>query len=375
MLYTDLDRWLISELHALVRDVTTALDTYDVLDATRPIQSFVDTLSKWYLRRSRRRFWKSGSDADKQAAYSTLYEALVALSKLLAPTMPFLAEELYQNLVCSIDPAAPESVHLADWPAFDPARIDDALNTDMRLVMRLASLGHAARNQAALKVRQPLSEVAFSVSNPKEAQALEQYADLLADELNVKNVRALGSAGEAVSYSLNPLPKQLGQKYKGVFPAIRAAILALDAERAGRALLDDIPVQVEVGGETLEILPGEVEVRAEARSGLVVAAEGAYLAALKTDLTPELVREGLAREFVRRVQDLRKQAGFDIADRIHLTVSATPGLAEAIQAHRDYIMGETLSLQLRFAEPPEGVDSATFEFDGERVRVGVIKAG
>lgn len=374
-LYTDLDRWLISELHALVRDVTTALDTYDVLDATRPIQSFVDTLSRWYLRRSRRRFWKSGSDADKQAAYSTLYETLVTISKLLAPTMPFLAEELYQNLVCSTDPDAPKSVHLADWPSFDPARIDEVLNADMRLVMRLASLGHAARNQAALKVRQPLSEVAFSVSNPKEVQTLEQYADLLADELNVKNVRALGSAGEAVSYSLNPLPKQLGQKYKGNFPAVRAAILALDAERAGRALLDDFPVHVEVGGETLEILPGEVEVRAEARSGLVVAAEGAYLAALKTDLTPELVREGLAREFVRRVQDLRKQAGFDIADRIHLSVSASPELTEAIQAHRDYIMGETLTVELKLSDPQAGATSAEFEFDGERVRVGIIKAG
>jgi isoleucyl-tRNA synthetase len=224
--------------------------------------------------------------------------------------------------------------------------------------MRLASLGHAARNQAALKVRQPLSEVAFSVSNPKEAQTLEQYADLLADELNVKNVRALGSAGEAVSYSLNPLPKQLGQKYKGNFPAVRSAILALDAEQAGRALLDDIPVQVEVGGETLEIVPGEVEVRAEARSGLVVASEGAYLAALKTDLTPELVREGLAREFVRRVQDLRKQAGFDIADRIHLSVSASPALAEAIRVHRDYIMGETLTVELKLSDPQAGATSA-----------------
>ena len=373
--YTDLDRWLISELHTLVRDVTTALDTYDVLDATRPIQAFVDTLSKWYLRRSRRRFWKSGSDADKQAAYATLYQALVTLSKLLAPTMPFIAEELYQNLVASADPNAPESVHLADWPSFDTARIDETLNADMRLVMRLASLGHAARNQAALKVRQPLSEVAFSVSNPREAQALEQYTDLLADELNVKQVRALGSAGEAVSYSLNPLPKQLGQKYKGNFPAVRAAILTLDAEQAGRALLDGNPIQVEADGETFEILPDEVEVRAEARSGLVVASEGAYLAALKTDLTPELVREGLAREFVRRIQDLRKQAGFDIADRIHLSVSASPGLAEAIQAHRDYIMGETLSLQLNLVEPPAGASSTTFEFDGEKVRVGIVKLG
>jgi isoleucyl-tRNA synthetase len=313
----ELDRWLLSELNTLTRDVTASLDTYDVLGATRPIQNFVDTLSKWYLRRSRRRFWKSESDADKETAYATLYTALTTISKLLAPTMPFLAEELYQNLVTSVDKEAPESVHLADWPVYDKTSIDETLNSDMRLVMRLASLGHSARNQAAIKVRQPLAEAAFSVRSQKEVQALEKYAELLSDELNVKKVSALSSAGEAVSYSLNPLPKQLGQKYQSKFPEVRKAILAMDAQESAQALLNGEAIKVTVDKEDLEILPDEIEVRAEARSGLEVASEGAYLAALKTDLTPELVREGLAREFVRRVQDLRKQADFDIADRIY----------------------------------------------------------
>jgi isoleucyl-tRNA synthetase len=371
---SDLDRWLLSELHTLVRDVTTAYETYDVINATRPVQTFVDILSKWYLRRSRRRFWKSESDADKQAAYATLYEALTTVSKLLAPAMPFLAEELYQNLVCSVDREAPESVHLSDWPEFDPDRIDEALNTDMELVMKLASLGHAARNQAAIKVRQPLSEVAFSVGNAAEQRAIAQYADLLADELNVKRVRTLGSAGEAVAYSLNPLPKQLGQKYKNQYPAVRQALLRLDAETTGRALLSGEAVSVEVEGEQYEVLPEEVEVRAEARTGLVVASEGAYLAALQTDLTPELVKEGLAREFVRRVQDQRKQAGFDIADRIHLYAQATGQLAQALEAYREYIMGETLALRFEQISPPAGSSAAEFEFDGERVKVGLILA-
>jgi isoleucyl-tRNA synthetase len=372
--YTDLDRWLRSELHTLVRDITIAFDNYDVLGGTRPIQAFVDRLSKWYLRRSRRRFWKSESDADKQAAYATLYEALVAISKLLAPTMPFIAEELYQNLVRGVDESAPESVHLADWPAFDPACIDEALNADMQLVMKLASLGHAARNQAALKVRQPLSEAAFSVGSQAEARALERYADLLADELNVKRVTALGSAGEVVSYQLNPLPKQLGQKYKNQFPAVREALLALDPAEAGQALLSGEAVEVTVDGETLTIQPDEVEVRAEARAGLAVTSDGAYLAALKTELTPKLVREGLAREFVRRVQDLRKQADFDIADRIQLYASASPELQAAIEAHREYIKAETLALKLRSSTPPSGATTASFEFDGERVEVGIVKA-
>ncbi len=370
----ELDRWLLSELNTLTRDVTASFDQYDVLGATRPIQSFVDTLSKWYLRRSRRRFWKSESDTDKKTAYATLYAGLTTLSKLIAPTMPFLAEELYQNLVCSVDREAPESVHLADWPLYDESFIDETLNADMRLVMRLASLGHSARNQAAIKVRQPLAEAAFSVGSLKESQALEGYADLLADELNVKQVRVMGSAGEAVSYSLNPLPKQLGQKYQSQFPEVRKAILALDPQEAAQDLLKGKTISVSVGGETLEILPEEVEVRAEARTGLAVSSEGAYMAALKTELTPELVREGLAREFVRRVQDLRKQADFDIADRINMYVSASENLMGAIQDNRIYIMGETLTVELKSGEAPGGAAKGEFEFDGERAKVGLLKA-
>ena len=203
---------------------------------------------------------------------------------------------------------------------------------------------------------------------------MEHYADLLADELNVKRVRALGSAGEVVSYQLNPLPKQLGQKYKHQFPAVRAALLALDPTEAGQALLNGEAVEVSVDGETFAIQPDEVEVRAEAHAGLAVASEGAYLAALKTELTPKLVREGLAREFVRRVQDLRKQADFDIADRIHLYASASPELAAAIEAHREYIKAETLALKLRSSTPPSSATTASFEFDGERVEVGIVKA-
>ncbi len=368
-----LDRWLRSELHSLVREVTQALDNYDVTGATRPLQTFVDNLSKWYLRRSRRRFWKSGSDADKQAAYATLYETLVTLSKLLAPTMPFMAEELYQNLVRSVDAEAPESVHLADWPAYVPEYIDETLNHDMELIMKLASLGHAARNQAQIKVRQPLAEVAFSVANQDEGRALRSYADLLSDELNVKQARALGSAGEAVAYSLKPLPKQLGQKYKGQFPKVSQAILVLDANQAGPLLLAGQAVQVVVEGIQLDIQSDEVEVRAEARAGLVIASEGAYLAALQTQLTPELVEEGLSREFVRRVQDLRKQADFDIADRIKLYVQASPTLAAAIESQKDYIMGETLSIALNLEAPPHDASVSQAEFDGQQVAFGIVK--
>jgi isoleucyl-tRNA synthetase len=368
-----LDRWLLSELNVLVRDVTAAYENYDVPGATRPIEAFVERLSTWYLRRSRRRFWKSESDTDKQAAYSTLYTTLVTLAKLLAPAMPFLAEELYQNLVRSVDSSAPESVHLAEWPLVDDARIAESLNRDMAMVMKMVSLGHSARQKANRKVRQPLAEAAFSVGNADERRAVETYADLIADELNVKKVRLLNASTDAVTYAVKPLPKQLGQKYGNKFPAIREAILKMDAESVANTLLAGQLLTVKAAGETFDILDEEVEVHADAKAGFAVANDGAYLAALVTELTPELAREGLAREFVRRVQDLRKQADLDVADRIKLFVKASPGLKKAIKANQEYITAETLTVELSFSEPGPGSVSVADEFDGEKVMVGLVK--
>lgn len=372
--YSPLDLWLRSSLHTLVRDVTNAYETYDVLGATRPIEQFVDQLSNWYLRRSRRRFWKSESDADKQAAYATLYEALVTLSKLLAPSMPFIAEELHQNLVRSVDNEAPRSVHLSEWPAYDPAAIDEELNRRMGMAMKLVSLGHAARNKANRKVRQPLSEAAFSLPHSESGGVVEEYSDIIADELNVKTVRLLSAAREAVSYAINPLPKQLGQKYGSRFPAIRKALLAMDPETAALALLEGKYLEVTLDGDTLYILPEEVEVRILAREGYAVAAEGAYLAALVTDLTPELVKEGLAREFVRRVQDLRKTADLDIADRIRVVYRASAGLEAAVQAFQGYISSETLAVELTSGDVDENMARVEDQFDGETVAIGLVKA-
>ncbi len=369
-----LDRWLISELHALVRDVTRAYEAYDVTGATRPIEGFVEKLSTWYLRRSRRRFWKSGSDKDKQAAYNTLYTALVLISKLIAPAMPFLADEFYQNLVRSLDKSAPVSVHLADWPKYDDALIDEKLNREMTLVIKLVSLGHSARQKANRKVRQPLKEAAFSLGNVSERKAVVNFAYLIEDELNVKTVRLLDSSTDAVSHSVKPLPKQLGQKYGNKFPVIQKAILAVNAEEVAQALLANGSLQVNADGQVFIILPDEIEVKAQAREGFSVAEEGGYLAALVTELTPELVDEGLAREFVRRVQDLRKSTNLEVADRINLFVEASARLESAIEAHREYITAETLTRKLNFSTPPPSASIAEDDFDGEKVKFGLEKA-
>ena len=371
--YSSLDQWLRSRLHTLLRDVTIALENYDVLGATRPIEGFVDDLSNWYLRRSRRRFWKTESDSDKYAAYATLYEALLTLSQLLAPTMPFLAEALYQNLVRSVKADAPLSVHMTDWKDFDPQAIDENLNAEMALTMKLASLGHAARNTAGIKVRQPLAEAAFAVNNPDEATVVSKYADVLMDELNVKHVRTLSGTQEAAAYMLNPYPKQLGQRFKGLFPKVRQAILALDTESTARTLLSGETVEVTVDGETYAIQPDEVEVRMQAKEGLVVATEGAYLAALDTVLTPELEQEGLVREMLRRVQDLRKATQLEIADRVEVVYQASERLAEAMQQHADKIMAEVLAVSMKEGEVPADWAQVTEEFDGETLKVGLKK--
>lgn len=370
----DLDRWLLSELNVLVRDVTRAYENYDVLNATRPVEKFVEQLSTWYVRRSRRRFWKNDSGADKQAAYSTLYTALTTVAKLIAPAMPFLAEELYQNLVRAVDQTAPESVHLAEWPQVMDEFIDESLNHEMQLIMRLVSLGHSARQKANRKVRQPLASVAFSVSTPAERKAVSTYADVISDELNVKQVRLLDASTEALTHTVKPLPKQLGQKYGNKYPAIQKAILAMNAEEVAKTFHSGGELVVNANGETFNIISEEVEVKAMAKEGFAVAEEGAYVAALVTDLTPELVQEGLAREFVRRVQDLRKAAELDVADRIEMFIEASAGLRSAIEAHKDYITSETLTSKLSFATPPAKSSVVEDEFDGEKVKVGLIKA-
>ncbi|NLW72526.1 MAG: isoleucine--tRNA ligase [Chloroflexi bacterium] len=371
--FSSLDYWLLSSLNVLVRDVTQAYENYDVIGATRPIEQFVDQLSNWYLRRSRRRFWKSESDADKAGAYETLYRALTTLAKLLAPSMPFLAEEMYQNLNRSFDDQAPLSVHLDEWPKTDESLINAELNHQMEVVMKLASLGHAARNKSNIKVRQPLSEIAFAVGSADEVEVVDKYADILLDELNVKSVRVMDGSSEAVTYRINPLPRQLGQKYKGEFPKIREAILALPVEATAQKLLEGLGVVVEVDGKYFEILPDEVEVHTESKAGYVVASEGKYLAALVTDLTPALVNEGLAREVVRRVQDLRKSAGLDIADRIQLRYAASEKLARAIQAFSDYIAAETLAVEVAEGDVPENWALVVDQFDGETLTISLTK--
>jgi isoleucyl-tRNA synthetase len=370
--YSLLDRWILSELHLLVRQVTNALDNYDVTGAARPFQRFVDDLSNWYVRRSRRRFWKGEEDEDKAAAYSTLYECLTTLAKLLAPFMPFIAEEMYQNLVRSVDGTAPESVHLCDYPQAREALIDEELVEDTRLVMRLVSLGHGARNRAGLKLRQPLVKALFQVRSESEAESLRRLADQVLDELNVKELVLLEDAGQVVDYHVSPVAHLLGRKYGGLFPKIRQTLAKLDQAEVARQVQAGEGIILEVNGQTVTLLSEELDVRIEPKEGYAVAEEAGYLAAINTILDEDLIKEGLARELVRRIQTMRKEAGFRIEDRIAIYYQAGPTLWEVLETLGQYIKGETLSTELIEGEPPAEAHVQTFEIEGEEIILGLV---
>jgi isoleucyl-tRNA synthetase len=366
-------------LQVLIQKVTAGLNDYDAMNPAKAVETFVDGLANWYIRRSRRRFWKSEDDADKQAAYATLYECLVTLSKLLAPFMPFLTEAMYQNLVRSVEASpdtlqklgcigakAPESVHHCTWPQADLARIDEELIADTRLVREVVSLGRAARQKAKMKVRQPLPQVLVRVKTPAERAALERLSDQVLDELNVKSLTFVSDDSELISYQVKPAFSLLGPKYGKLVPAIKAALEKMDPAVVARKVLGGGHVAVPLDGETLHLEPHEVEVRTIEKPGYATAEEEGYLVGVDIAVTPELEREGLARELVRHIQEARKNAGFRIADRIVTGYQASPKVAEAFAAYSSYIQQETLSVAL---QPGPLADAYTehVDIEGEAV--------
>jgi isoleucyl-tRNA synthetase len=373
---SQLDNWILARLEETVRSVTASLESYVPDLATESMDGFFDDLSNWYVRRSRRRFWarqgaSAVSDAEKDAAYATLYEVLETLVRLLAPFMPFVTEVMFQNLVRTVDASAPESVHHCTYPLVTDANRAPGLTAEMRLIQRLVSLGHAARNKANRKLRQPLAEVAFALGTAAERELVARHAQVIAEELNVKSVRLLEAAGEVVDFRLNPLPKQLGQKHGRRYPSIRQALLDLPPAAAAATLLSGEGLKVTVEGEEITVTPDEVEVRLEAHSGFAAAGDGPYLAALNTELTEPLVAEGLARELVRRVQDMRKKADMQIDGRIEIEHRSSDRLAAALLDYQKLVQEETLAVSLRSVPTPSGDRVESFEFEGESTTVGI----
>jgi isoleucyl-tRNA synthetase len=394
---SDLDRWILARLYEVTAEVTAALDDYDAPRAARAVEPFIDDLSNWYLRRSRRRFWKSEDDDDKHAAYATLYEVLVALTKLLAPFMPFLTESMYQNLVRSVDASAPESVHHCAFPQADATKIDAQLLADMAAARQVVALGHSTRSARNIKIRQPLAR-AIVVADATQRAGLARLSDLVADELNVKTFEFAAREEELVSYQLRPnlqtlaekvkqwVPepanlaeddksrrKELREKRKALTAAIQSALARADASRAAVEVRAGRSIRLNADGMELDLAPGDVLVTPQPKAGFAVMSEGNLVVALDTTLTPELIAEGLAREFVRRVQDLRKSANLEVSDHIRVYYAATPKLASAVESFRAYIAGETLAEDLTAGAAPNGAVSVDDSFDGERVTVALVR--
>ena len=381
----EIDRWALALLHRTVAEATEALEAYDVAAAGRAIESFVDRLSNWYVRRNRRRFWKAAAGRDKQAAYLTLYECLHTVNRLMAPIMPFISEAVHRNLVRGVDERACPSVHMSEWPTPDPAARDDALLAEVDAVQRVVGLGRAARSRSGVRVRQPLSRLLVRAPGEADAAVLARFDAQILEELNVKALEMLAPDAELVGYRIKPNLPRLGKRYGKRVPAIRAALADADAGAVAAAVAAGRAFAVEVallgggrfgdaGGETLTFEPEDVLVETTSAEGYACAEEGGWLVGLDTTLTEALEREGLARELVRTVQEARKQAGLEVSDRITLRIDGSAGVAAALDAHRDYVMDETLATGWGEAEwsPAYSVEHT---LGAEQWMIGLARAG
>lgn len=369
-----MDRWMMARLHALVQDVTEKMDAYNLTAAARALGDFVDELSNWYVRLNRRRFWKSEADSDKQAAYQTLYTCLVTLARLSAPFVPFLSEEIYQNLVVKPFAEAPESVHLNDWPEAQAQVIDAGLLADTAATMKAVNLGRAARARSGVENRQPLSVALLRARTTDERSSLIRFSNQIAEELNVKKVELLEQDARLVDYTLKPNLKLVGKKYGKKVPGLKAALESADARGIASEVAAGRPVAIDVEGETLTVLPEEILVEARSPEGYSVEEDGGMLVALDTRLTPELKNEGLARHLVRHIQSSRKAANFNVSDTIVTTLSVEGPLAEAARAFEGYLRQETLSTELHFGTPGSETFTADFVIDGVKGRLGIERA-
>lgn len=372
---SELDRWILAELHQLIETVDTRMEAFDLTGAARPIAAFVDDLSNWYVRRSRRRFWRSEENTDKIAAYLTLYESLTTVAQLLAPFTPFVAEEIYRNLVPGVRPDAPPSVHMTDFPQADRSLIDEKLIADTQLVMRVVRLGHAARNKAGIKVRQPLARALVKVRTGEERAALERLSDQVLDELNIKALEFVEDAGAIVSYEVSAVPALLGKKYGARFPKIRAALAGMDPAEVAAKVRAGEPVSLTVEDETIALLPEEVNVQVKEREGFSVAEEAGYLVALDVQLTPELIHEGLAREIIRRIQVMRKDAGLEVSDHILLYYQTDAEIAQVLRDFDASIRGETLAEAMHNAPAPAESFRASQNVEGHPLELGIQRLG
>lgn len=372
--HAQLDQWIVERLNETAVAVRANLDQYDAERATKELESFLDDLSNWYVRRSRRRFWKSEADDDKSAAYATLYHVLVEFARLLAPFIPFTTEVMYQNLVRQVDPEAPVSIHHTSFPDPDGDAFDHGLLMKMRLAITAASLGRSARSSADIKLRQPLARARINVGSRQERDDLRDLADVLMEEINVKAIDVVSEVGELVNYKLLPNNRVLGPRFGRRFPKVRSALMTLDPAEAARTLEAGDELRVIVDGEEIHLSGDDVLVQTESRGGLAIASDKGVTVAVDTELTPELLQEGYARDIVRTINNMRKEAGLAISDRIHLAYEASGEVDAAFSSFAEYIKQETLALSLTTGSLETASLRHTTSVGGREVNLALQKA-
>ena len=362
-----MDKWLLSKMNSMVKSVDENLADYRIPEAARALQEFVDDMSNWYVRRSRERFWAKGMEQDKINAYMTLYTALVTTAKAAAPMIPFMTEDIYQNLVRSIDKGAPESVHLCDFPAVEESHIDTQLEADMDEVLKIVVLGRAARNTANLKNRQPIGKMFVKADH----ELSPFYVEIIEDELNVKSVEFVEDVRSFTTYSFKPQLKTVGPKYGKQLGNIRKALAEIDGNAAMDTLKAEGALKFEFGGEMVVLREEDLLIDMAQTDGYVSEGDNQVTVAMDTNLTPELVEEGFVRELVSKIQTMRKEAGFEVTDHICVYQEGNERIAGLLETHRETIAREVLADQIRTGET-EGY-AKEWNINGEKTTLGVKK--
>ena len=362
-----MDKWLLSRLNTTVQAVDNDLANYKIPEAASALQEFVDEMSNWYVRRSRERFWAKGMEQDKINAYMTLYHALVTIAKTAAPMIPFMTEDIYQNLVRSVDKDAPESIHLCDFPTVNEAWIDKDLEADMKELLEIVVLGRACRNTANIKNRQPIGTMYVKA----EKKMSEFYTDIIADELNVKEVKFADDVESFISYSFKPQLRTVGPKYGKLLGGIRQALTDINGTAAMNELRTNGVLKLDINGNDVELTEEDLLIETAQTEGYVSESDGETSVVLDTNLTPELIEEGFVREIISKIQTMRKEAGFEVMDKIVVYAHGNDKIQDIMKAHEDEIKSEVLADEMVLGETDGYVKE--WNINKEAVTMGVKK--
>ena len=362
-----MDKWLLSRLNTTVQAVDNDLANYKIPEAARALQEFVDEMSNWYVRRSRERFWAKGMEQDKINAYMTLYHALVTIAKTAAPMIPFMTEDIYQNLVRSVDKDAPESIHICDFPTVNEAWIDKDLEADMKELLEIVVLGRACRNTANIKNRQPIGTMYVKA----EKKMSEFYTDIIADELNVKEVKFADDVESFISYSFKPQLRTVGPKYGKLLGGIRQALTDINGTAAMNELRTNGVLKLDINGNNVELTEEDLLIETAQTEGYVSESDGETSVVLDTNLTPELIEEGFVREIISKIQTMRKEAGFEVMDKIVVYAHGNDKIQDVMKAHEDDIKSEVLADEMVLGETDGYVKE--WNINKEAVTMGVKK--